>query len=1028
MYKKQLYHIAPLIFTIILAFGCTETDLFPGEDDINGDCKGAYVSLAFEMPSLPEVELRAQEPTRESEEAVSDLYMIVFDANGNRVSGISRFYSKTDLALTHPFTTGTLNNILLPKGKNTIYLIANSESSYNMDITPDSLDAITTQDQLKDLEVRFINIHQAPSNRGVRNNILMWGYTNVTVACGMTTNVKIYLRSIESKVRFRVFLHPDRTDSLEVVLSSYSVENIPRRGLVVADRSLTFTYENREEDMYNIASREFDVPEDLTITRNAPDTGEPATLIGDFYYYQMENSQVPTKIINTGGISKDAAIKLRGKLLKNADGTNVGEIKSNKPSFEYAPQMCTFARIKAVVKDKSRSNYYADTYYYVPLGHDPNDPNNYNVKGNYAYTYNIFIKGVTDIIVEADVEGKNRDIYQQYGYQGGEETNPLTEGFVFYDAEEIIVDAHYANVDMTIPAEAIQMVKDSTMTISYVVNTPFDNSYISTKGIVDIYWITFAPIPKDNNMLVPYPGDTATIHNPDKPLIRVDQLNDFIKNSDLTAYTRADGSVRFTAFVDEFFYDSNPITGGPVNYGDFTNRPPRGMAIYTRFCKSHDGQSRLFRNNVFHLRQNSIWTIFSKASAEVVSGYGIEVTDETPVFSKPRSNYSKIVYNDVKNVNGRYNMLNVWAKTDGTNWKITFNADGTGNSLWKFKTVPTRSNTSNIMLLEDGDPTYTNEGAPENQWVFFSDGRHDTGAFACLQRNRDNNGNGIIDKDEVKWYLPSYNQILNTYIGKAVIPDKYWFHHLRSRNTNAGERYRETWLAISSPKKGSNGYIGTYWSDEGISFGNDAAYNVRCFRNLPKDIVKGDANESIPTGTDFGYIAKLQRATPGEPAYIKVSRKMDPTSYRARFVGSGPLPVPHYYRDAANSLTYDFYVAKQNISAGHFQSNYNNFTKGIDPCDSYSEAGVTGWRTPNQVELALIYLIDQGELGTDANGNSTVNAFGATSYAYAISISEPLATTIRHNSIEVNETHIREINWNLNANQIRCVKDRHPTD
>ena len=202
MYKKQLYHIAPLIFTIILAFGCTETDLFPGEDDINGDCKGAYVSLAFEMPSLPEVELRAQEPTRESEEAVSDLYMIVFDANGNRVSGISRFYSKTDLALTHPFTTGTLNNILLPKGKNTIYLIANSESSYNMDITPDSLDAITTQDQLKDLEVRFINIHQAPSNRGVRNNILMWGYTNVTVACGMTTNVKIYLRSIESKVRF----------------------------------------------------------------------------------------------------------------------------------------------------------------------------------------------------------------------------------------------------------------------------------------------------------------------------------------------------------------------------------------------------------------------------------------------------------------------------------------------------------------------------------------------------------------------------------------------------------------------------------------------------------------------------------------------------------------------------------------------------------------------------------------------------------------------------------------------------------
>jgi len=83
-----------------------------------------------------------------------------------------------------------------------------------------------------------------------------------------------------------------------------------------------------------------------------------------------------------------------------------------------------------------------------------------------------------------------------------------------------------------------------------------------------------------------------------------------------------------------------------------------------------------------------------------------------------------------------------------------------------------------------------------------------------------------------------------------------------------------------------------------------------------------------------------------------------------RFVGSGPLPVPHLYRDAANSLTYDFYVAKNNRSTGgSFQAKFNDYKRGIDPCDGYSEQGVTGWRTPNQVELALIFLINAGQMG-----------------------------------------------------------------
>ena len=33
-------------------------------------------------------------------------------------------------------------------------------------------------------------------------------------------------------------------------------------------------------------------------------------------------------------------------------------------------------------------------------------------------------------------------------------------------------------------------------------------------------------------------------------------------------------------------------------------------------------------------------------------------------------------------------------------------------------------------------------------------------ARACYDRNRDENGNGIIDEEEFKWYLPASNQLL----------------------------------------------------------------------------------------------------------------------------------------------------------------------------------------------------------------------------------------------------------------------------
>lgn len=37
--------------------------------------------------------------------------------------------------------------------------------------------------------------------------------------------------------------------------------------------------------------------------------------------------------------------------------------------------------------------------------------------------------------------------------------------------------------------------------------------------------------------------------------------------------------------------------------------------------------------------------------------------------------------------------------------------------------------------------------------------------YSCLTRNRDNNGNGIIDADEIRWYMPAIKQLVGLWMG-----------------------------------------------------------------------------------------------------------------------------------------------------------------------------------------------------------------------------------------------------------------------
>ena len=94
-----------------------------------------------------------------------------------------------------------------------------------------------------------------------------------------------------------------------------------------------------------------------------------------------------------------------------------------------------------------------------------------------------------------------------------------------------------------------------------------------------------------------------------------------------------------------------------------------------------------------------------------------------------------------------------------------------------------------------------------------------------MSRNRDENGDSKISKDEMKWYLPAIYQYMDIWMGTFGLPNGF---ALYQKNGDYDHFY-------ASNKK----YI--LWAEEGSSFGNDNdkyepgrhyGRSIRCIRNL----------------------------------------------------------------------------------------------------------------------------------------------------------------------------------------------------
>lgn len=387
---------------------------------------------------------------------------------------------------------------------------------------------------------------------------------------------------------------------------------------------------------------------------------------------------------------------------------------------------------------------------------------------------------------------------------------------------------------------------------------------------------------------------------------------------------------RFTGFVDEYYYTSNPVTGADISWGSFANVPQRRMLISMDVQTSIDGNSSL--SNVHtNISQRSMQTFYN-TNATGLNAFGLETYNETPLCL-----YGDRVPSASSDTDGRFNQ-----------WSMITSA---GEFLWRSYIIPSDNGHKNSVT---GTRKLTDAYRPR-----VEDGRNSTiGAYyACMSRNRDLNGNRRIDDDEVRWYLPALNEYLrigmgaismsnesNLYIGDKSAMDRN--HSYPTYYTGEGALYftstygSEAYWAV---EKGASSSLGASYGGENVPL------PLRCIRSMSANL-----NEQV--SSDALYVAKL---IDSGNYLLDFRDRLDNNMYR-------PTPTAtqlnnHNEDDPQNRFYDGLVISKQEHKSDVALREILNVDNQSNPCSDYYEGsaddprnGVGKWRVPNLAELTVM--------------------------------------------------------------------------
>lgn len=892
--------------------------------------EGTPVSVSFQFNTSVLDEVVTRGLTDAGEFQMNDLYLLIFDSKGDRKNGCK--YYDTDALAAFNHKNGTQDN---PTNGTIRNIETTSGQSYIYGIA----NVVGNElDKESDLKTKL---------DGVKN------VTELKALAATLNNPGNIARSVASLLMSGTFQATSATD--EQKAEGYCV--IPATNSAISgklnlrrlDSHITFkiqlgskinSFEFKSWQVYNIPNQSYLIDRSTQYAAATYDNSElQATYTKSdntysFDFYMQENLKKAITAADDNTTLTD--YKDREKELKNSDGTNTG-------TYKYVEPNATFVELKAKMEIKLDNNdtRIADVRYVIHLGGGKDDFTNFNSLRNKKYTYNVTIEDVNSIIVEVL---KSED---------DANARPGAEGDVIdTDTKVINLDAHYNcfNIGIT---------KDAMTDFSFIIQSPFAPDAIynvngniggitnTAKENGDYKWIKLRRTTSATTLAQYNSKNTITLY---------DLADDMKKNT-----TGVDGVYYYTVFINEYFYDKAPTAATQSSWKtplwrNFVNKENRKLLLFLGTQYSADKESS-YSNAKYLISQKSIQTYYSTETFnDLQNALGMEHVNET---GAP----------DWKDITD-----SGWDTGNGFKNTYRYFFDILSDRKWENfveYTVPSSSS--------DTDATYT-----------YS--MKDVTAIAeCLSRNRDENGDGTIDQKELKWYLPSRDQLVSMFLGAKSLPTPMF-----DDKSIATVTYNDT----------KNHYITSdmkkIWAEEGCSFGStDVGFpqQLRCVRNLN---ITNNGAKTVAASPAYKYnssnrVFAMNQLTSQNKRAGKVTSELD---FHDNFDDTNR---PYKAFQMAN----DFITEQKRNSDWKTLFTVNSSNESL--CKNYTENGKK-WRAPNQREFMIMFLQNESNV---MNGNYA--AFSRTHWKY---------DSDRHFGLDSGQLFLDCHDKNTKYNRtIRCVRD-----
>lgn len=949
---RLLLNIYSLVGMAAVALGlaaCSDELVQPGTGaDFEKDVP-VTLSVDYSVGNMRPVSRADMAEGRDRE--VKSVWLAFFDAAGNKKHEFT--YGQNDLGSIDQMdvTLRSFNNLEVLSGTYTIAAVGNPTGNKGIDQSTNAtgdlmtlLQNVETLDQYRSIAVSATagavdvpsgnlvmqGIYVAGGSHGKNELSDYWvGQAEQTVDITPSTTKLggvIHFRRLISQIKFQIKWDTQKFSSFRPV--SATIYNVPSYSWLAerTDGAAGNKVTNAGDviggaDAYATSQRFYNF---------TPDKAGTAATMYTLDWYQMENRRValpgyePADYAGREQERKDAVAGIAPGKPGSEKNTGVYVPLCGLTGDEYLNNNnATYIEVKALMDIANPGtgvqSRQVEATYTVHLGYCENNhsPSDYNCRRNTKYTYTMTVNDIDKIMVEADVE--NVDQNHEHGAEGV--ITDVTDGF--FD-----VDAHYEAYNIQL-SEAERTNLKWSMRI-YTSQTEFitidQDNY---KDYPEKYynWIEFIPNGRNTG---------ATYAAPYHPTTNNYKLHELADANVGTNY-----SGRFTMFVNEYVYEDAADGGRTTpNWKGYVNLPPRMMWLKVEEKRSADGESQYFTSK-YAVRQKSLQTYYGTGPENPSEALTLEHVDE---IQSGRTQGTKNAFSDatLRARGGRFQTA--------YNLRIV-NASGTvSNQNWS---------------------TYVTRTAFINGASGGVQGRYNSGysahIYACLNRNRDLNGDGVIQPNELRWFVPNIDQYVRFALGSYSLEDPIF-------------DFADYTLSGAAPSAdvahfgSSEGH--TLWAEEYTSTNrantqwNDGK-NVRCARYVGVDMnefattpaqpafekVDGENKIKFHYGVESSRQVKVLSPLPWHVCNTEYNRPYKGIEYKGVeddiVINSGTNP----FDNTSGTLTKTMWF--NNI-------NNNNI------CNGFNTDGETGWRVPNQVEMAAILAVDPSSLTGGQNSYLTV--------------------------------------------------------